>query len=214
MLMKKLVIRLLYWSYRIKRSRIRDFIRKRVAMLEGGQMYSPTLRRIFTDYHQIEIGLYSYGGCFDPYSMASFMKMGRYCSVAEGVRVFNANHPLEFKSMHPFFYNPAFEYVQEELIDRGRLTVGNDVWIGCNAIIMPSVKHVGDSAVIGAGAVVTKDVPDFAVVAGNPAKIIKYRFTEEARKQIKKSRWWEKDVNELVNNIEDFTCPYDVTEYS
>jgi len=90
-------------------------------------MYSTTLRKIFSKYHNVEIGLYSYGGCFEPGAIAPFTKIGRYCSFAEGVRIFNGNHPLEFKSMHPFFYNPIFRYVHKELIERNQLTIGNDV---------------------------------------------------------------------------------------
>ena len=108
--------------------------------------------------------------------------------------------------MHPYFYRPAFGYVRQELIERSELVIGNDVWVGQNAIILPSVKRIGDGAVIGAGAVVTKDVPDFAVAAGNPARIVKYRFSEEVRRQIKASRWWEKSIEELQKDFEQFTC--------
>lgn len=152
--------KLLYKLYAFRRWRLRDTILRLVTKLEGGQMRSLTLRRIFLDYHHIEIGLYSYGGCFDPHRIAPFTKIGRYCSFAQGVCIFNGNHPTEFKSMHPFFYNPAFGYVQKELIPRNKIIIENDIWIGHNAIIVPSVKRIGDGAVIGAGAVVTKDVPD------------------------------------------------------
>jgi len=69
--------------------------------------------------------------------------------------------------------------------------------------IFRDYHQIGDGAVIGAGSIVTKDVPDFAVVAGNPARIIKYRFSEETQQSIKASRWWDKDIEELT--ISDFT---------
>lgn len=193
--------------YALKRKRLRDAILRSVSRLEGGQMVSPTLRRIFARYHLIEIGLYSYGGCFNPYSIAPFTTIGRYCSFASGIRIFNGNHPMSFMSTHPFFYNPYYGYVPEELITRTRLVIGNDVWVGYGAVITPSVKTIGDGAVIGAGTVVTKDVPDYAVVVGNPGKIIKYRFSEDIQKRIQGSRWWEKSIEELRLQMEDFTRP-------
>ncbi len=198
---------LLYKLYILKNSRIRNFILDTVTRLEGGQMYSETLRRIFFDYYQIKVGMYIYGGCFNAALIAQNTEIGRYCSFARGVCVFNGNHPLDFKSTHPFFYNPQFGFVTEEKIPRGKLIIGNDVWIGRNAIILPSVEHIGDGAVIGAGAVVTKDVPDFAVMGGNPAKIIKYRFSEETISRIRASEWWNKDIEELKGNLDEFTRP-------
>ncbi len=197
--------KLFYKLYATRKKKLRNIVLRAVARIEGGVMVSSTLRRIFLDYHQIEIGLYSYGSCFNPCAIASFTKIGRYCSFADGVRIFNGNHPLEFKSMHPFFYNPVFGYVQKELIARSQLTIGNDVWIGHNAIILPRVKSIGDGAVIGAGAVVTKNVPDYAVVVGNPARVVKYRFSEETRLKIKSSKWWDKDIEELLKVLEGFS---------
>lgn len=83
--------------------------------------------------------------------------------------------------------------------------IGNDVWIGQNAIILASVTNIGDGAVIGAGTVVTKNVPDFAVVVGNPGRIVKYRFSEQATRKLKQERWWDKDIDDLRVNLDDFT---------
>jgi acetyltransferase-like isoleucine patch superfamily enzyme len=198
---------LLYKLYAVKKRRLRYIILSLVIKLEGGEMVSQTLRRIFLDYHGIEVGLYSYGGCFNPRHIGAHTKIGRYCSFAAGVCRFNGNHPTTFRSMHPFFYNPSFGYVQNELITRGEIMIGNDVWIGQNAIILPSVSRIGDGAVIGAGAVVTKDVPDFAVVLGNPANVVKYRFSGETIEKIKSLAWWEKDIEELKDDLEEFLRP-------
>ncbi|MEN6383760.1 MAG: CatB-related O-acetyltransferase [Phycisphaerales bacterium] len=170
-------------------------------------MLSVTVRRIFKDYHKIDIGLYSYGGCFVPEKIASGTRIGRYCSFAGNIYIFNGNHPLSFKSLHPYFYNIAFGYVSSELIGRNALEIGNDVWVGQNVIITPSVKRVGNGAVIGAGSVVTKDVPDYAVVAGNPAKIIKYRFTQEKIDELLALKWWEKDMKDILPELDSFTKP-------
>jgi acetyltransferase-like isoleucine patch superfamily enzyme len=164
------------------------------------QIWSKLLRQIYADYHHIKIGMYSYGGCFDIENIGCYTTIGRYCSFANGVRILNANHPLECKSMHPFFYFPGLGYVEKDLTPYYSLTIGNDVWFGRGAIVTPRVRRIGDSAVIGAGAVVTKDVPDFAVMAGNPAKVIKYRFSEETRLKIKQEKWWEKDIEELFTS--------------
>jgi virginiamycin A acetyltransferase len=196
-----------YKLYAVKISWLRKLILHLAAKFEGGQMWSGTLRGIFSDYHNIEIGMYSYGGCFDIERIAAFTKIGRYCSFARGVCIFNGNHSLHLKSTHPFFYNPEFGYVKEEKILRGKLTIGNDVWVGRNVIIVSSVNSIGDGAVIGAGAVVTKDVPDFAIVAGNPAKIIRYRFSKPTIDKIKTSAWWDKNIDELKENLEDFLSP-------
>jgi len=201
------ISKLLYKLYAFKKRKFRDIILRLIERLEKGQMQSKTLRRIFLDYHDVEIGMYSYGGCFDSTHIRAKTKIGRYCSFAGGVCRFNANHPMEFRSMHPFFYSPDFGDVQKELIHRSELVIGNDVWVGQNAIILPSVKRIGDGAVIGAGAVVTRDVPDFAIVGGNPAKVIRYRFSKETQLKIKASKWWDKDITELQKDIEEFVHP-------
>lgn len=195
---------LLFHLYRNRR--FRPYILKVVKRLEGGEFCSRSLREIFRHYHKIDIGKYSYG-CFEPRNIWPLTTIGRYCSIAEGACILNGNHPLSHKSLHPFFYEPKAGYVSSEKIKRRAISIGNDVWIGRNAIITPSVCTIGDGAVIGAGSVVTKDVPDFAVVAGNPAKILKYRFEPNIRNKIKASQWWLRDIDELRGCMDEFTRP-------
>ncbi len=197
------ILNILYTLYKIQNSRLRKYILRLVKKVDGGEFYSVTLRRIYAKYHEVEVGLYSYG-CFDITRINAFTKIGRYCSFAEGVCAFSGNHPLDFISTHPFFYNPSLGYVKDEKIKRSYLEIGNDVWVGRNAIITPSVSRIGNGAVIGAGAVVTKDVPDYAVVVGNPAQIIKYRFSEQKIKKLLDTKWWNKSIEELEQNLEDF----------
>ena len=203
----------LYKLYAIDNYRLRSIIQHVIKKLEGGEMLSPTLRRIFADYHDIKIGLYSYGGCFNPWLIGNHTKIGRYCSFAAGVCRLNGNHPTVLRAMHPYFYNPAFGYVQDELIDRSEIVIGNDVWVGQNAIILPNVERIGDGAVIGAGAVVTKDVPDFAIVLGNPARVIKYRFPSQTIARIKRQAWWNKDMAELKDRIDEILRPVEEEVY-
>lgn len=197
----------LYKLYAFRVKTLRRIIRRILKNLEGGEMRSLTLRRIYRDYHDVEIGLYSYGSCFDLGCITAGTKIGRYCSFADGACVFNRNHPIMFKSTHPFFFNTKFGCVKKEIIPVRAIVIGNDVWIGRNAMILPSVTRIGDGAVIGASAVVTADVPDFAVVIGNPARVIKYSFSEETRHKIKESQWWNKDIEELQNNLGEFLQP-------
>lgn len=199
------ISKLLYRIYRFKK--MRSFVLLIVKKMEGGEFYSHTLRKIFKDYHAIDVGLYSYG-CFNAHDIGPLTIIGRYCSIAKGVSIFHANHPLMHKSLHPFFYNPCFGFVGNEKIVRKSIVIGHDVWIGQNAIITPSVNRIGNGAVIGANAVVTKDVPDFAVMAGNPARIVKYRFSPEIMEKINQSEWWLSNIHELLKSMDQFTRPF------
>ena len=174
-----------------------------VCKLEGGEFHSKTLRAIFSEYHDIHIGIYSYG-CFSPENIPAGTLIGRYCSFARGILILNGSHPVTFKSTHPFFYNPSLGYADKVLIERTKIVIRNDVWIGANATILPSVSQIADGAVIEAGSVVTKSVPPFAIVAGNPATILKYRFTEETINRIIQSAWWERDIESIKENQFEF----------
>jgi len=200
---------LLFRLYGLTKSvMIHNFIRDTVLCFEGGGHYSRTIRRIFSVYHQVEIGLYTNGPCYCLGQLPPGTKIGRYSGTYPTARVFRGNHPMDRKSTHAFFFNPNLGYTQKDSdIERTKLTIGNDVCLYYNAVILPSVKRIGDGAVIGAGAVVTKDVPDFAVVVGNPAKILKYRFSEQTQLKIKASKWWDKDITELQKEIEEFAHP-------
>jgi len=147
-------------------------------------------------------GAYSYG-CFNISAFPSGTSIGVYCSIADGVSCLRRNHPYDRLSQHPFFYNQYLGFVTKDTIeDNGDnpLTIGHDVWIGRNTTILPGCKYIGHGAIIGAGAIVTKDVPNFAIVGGNPAKIIKYRFSEEVQNTILKSPWWHLSIQQLMNS--------------
>lgn len=164
------------------------------------QFRSERLRRIFREKHGIEVGMYSYG-CFDQTRIARGTVIGRYCSFTSTCHVFNGNHGVNFLTTHPFAYNPVFGLVEKETIQRSRCIISDDVWVGHNAIILPSVSHIGRGAVIAAGSVVTKNVPPYAVAAGNPAKVIKYRFEPDIIAAIEKTEWWLKEENGLKELI-------------
>lgn len=120
--------------------------------------------------------------------------IGRYCSIGTGavfVMAGNQGHRTDWVSTFPFFYqsNPAFEGAQDAWQPAGDTVVGNDVWVGSEAMILPGIQ-IGDGAVIAARAVVTKDVPPYAIVAGNPARVIRHRFEEAQVAKLLEMAWW------------------------
>jgi len=170
--------------------------------LEGGEFRSKTARVLMRTRHGVEIGAYSYGECFVPGAFPPGTVVGRYVSIAEGVRAFGRNHPMDRLSMHPYFFNKRFGFLREDAVPFAGLDVGHDAWIGLRAIVTPSCRRIGLGAVVAAGAVVTSDVPDFAVVAGVPARVMKHRFPEDVREAVKKSRWWELPVEVLASHMD------------
>lgn len=152
-------------------------------------------------YHGIEVGIGTYGSCFNDeqiWTGKGNLTIGKYCSFARGVCVYSRNHPYWNPSTSPLFYNAEFARgVAEDTVPYGKLSIGNDVWIGQYAVVLPSCKSIGNGAVIGAGAIVTKDVPPYSIVAGNPARIIKYRFDSFTIEQLERLKWWDWDIAEL-----------------
>lgn len=197
-----------YWLYGINDCRIRNIILKLISKVEGGELYSRTLRRIFEDYYKVKVGMYTHGGCFVPGQIDKFTSIGRYCSIAGTVRVMNRDHPMDFKSTHGLFFNPDLKLCDNDMINYIPLYIGNDVWIGHNAIIAPHVRTIGDGAVIGAGAVVHNDVYPYAVVVGNPARPVRYRFRKEVVEELLASRWWEKSIEEIEPHVDEFRKSY------
>lgn len=164
--------------------------------LKKNEFRSKRLRQVFLEKYQIDIGMYSYG-CFDQNRIPRGTIIGRYCSFARTAIIFNGNHGLDFLTTHPFVYNTNLGLVNKETIKRNCCVVSDDVWVGHNAIILPRVGEIGRGAVIAAGAVVTKDVPAYAIMAGNPAKLIKYRFSPKLIEKIESTEWWKKEEREL-----------------
>ena len=132
--------------------------------------------------------------------------VGAFCAFGARTSINPFNHPVDWLSIAEFQYHPrSFDWVDEynsfERTERTpdmfeHVTIGNDVWTGHNVNILPGI-NVGDGAVIGAGSVVTKDVPPYAIVAGVPARLIRMRFSDAIIERLLLAKWWELELSEL-----------------
>lgn len=152
-----------------------------------------------------KIGSYSY---LAKRSSAVYAEIGKFCSIGHGSNIGLGHHTLDKLSTSPIFTekhngtghswsNHSTEYPYKKII------IENDVWIGSRVMVMGGVK-IGNGAVVAAGSIVTKDVPPYAVVAGVPAKIIKYRFSEKIITELLQIKWWNFSENKLRNNLDLF----------
>lgn len=134
--------------------------------------------------------------------------IGKFCSIAGRVTIGAAEHPLDWISTSPVFEDVKnsgtnVKFATEKLPPVKATTIGHDVWIGEGAMIKQGIT-IGNGAVIGAMAMVTKDIPPYAIVAGIPAKVIKYRFDENTIKALQESEWWnysDDKLKEMGKNI-------------
>jgi acetyltransferase-like isoleucine patch superfamily enzyme len=160
---------------------------------------------------RVRIGAYTNGNPKVITTHNGQVLIGKFCSIADGVLIVGDNHTYRKVANFPLTWwlenvkkissnktNNFFEQRRELPI-----VIGNDVWIGAGAIILPEVK-IGDGAIIGAGAVVTHDVPAYAIVVGVPARILRYQFTQNQINELEKIAWWNWDDEKIVENIKKF----------
>lgn len=146
-------------------------------------------------YPQYEFGRGTYGiPKIYNWGEGTTLQVGAYCSIADGVQIFlGGEHRTDWVTTYPFpVFWEAATGVQGHPRSKGDVIIGNDVWIGTDATLLSGVK-IGDGAVIGAKSVVVKDVPPYAIVAGNPARVIKMRFDNDTIARLLKVTWWEWD---------------------
>jgi phosphonate metabolism protein (transferase hexapeptide repeat family) len=143
-------------------------------------------------------------------SQITYTTIGKFCSIAAMTRINPGNHPMHRATQAHFTYRASAYFPDEEddhaFFDWRRshhVTIGHDVWIGHGAIVLPG-RNVGTGAVIAAGAVVTRDVPPYAIVAGNPAKIIRMRFPDDVAQRLMALGWWDWSHERLREALPDF----------
>lgn len=174
-----------------------------------------------------KVGKYSYGSLCHHWLIE---KVGAFCSFAIGCEAVE-NHPMEYISTHPFLYwggendsmhSTPHPWNMEGVVPKGTVQkykksiIGNDVWLGKNVLITNGA-NIGNGVIAAAGAVITKDVPDYAIVGGVPAKIIRYRYMPEQIEALNRIQWWnwaDDEIRERYDDfylsIEEFVAKYDV----
>ncbi|UTD26445.1 chloramphenicol acetyltransferase [Bradyrhizobium sp. WD16] len=157
--------------------------------------------------HDVTIGDYSY---VVNDSQITYTTIGKFCSIAAMTRINPGNHPMHRATQAHFTYRASTYFPGEEddaaFFDWRRshaVTIGHDVWIGHGAVVLPG-RQIGTGAVIAAASIVTKDVPAYTIVAGNPARIIRRRFSEPIAERLTALAWWDWNHDRLRRALPDF----------
>lgn len=160
------------------------------------------------DLRQFKIGRYAWGHLtVSNRTRGAELEVGQFCSFAYGVHVLlGGEHRVDYVSTYRFPVYPEFRQNAGHLavgssVSRGSVKIGNDVWIGNEALVLSGVT-IGDGAVIGAGSVVRQDIPAYAVVAGNPARVAGFRFPKEQIEALLRIAWWDWPIERIADGME------------
>lgn len=173
------------------------------------QFFYPPARRLDQrpDLAEFDVGRYSWGHLrIANRSPGCVLTIGAFCSFAQGTEVLlGGEHRADFVTTYRFGAYPPFDEryrrVAGDAVARGDVTIGNDVWIGHGCLILSGVT-IGDGAVVGAGSVVRQDVPPYATVLGNPARVAGFRFTPEQIEALLRIRWWDWSDDRIVASLD------------
>jgi acetyltransferase-like isoleucine patch superfamily enzyme len=133
-------------------------------------------------------------------SQINSISIGSFCSIARDVTIQEYNHPTDRVSTYFLGKHIFKEGHKNEFFSKGSIVIGSDVWIGTKSIILSGIT-IGHGAIVAGGSVVTKDIPDYAIVGGNPARIIKYRFEKQVINELLKIKWWDWDISKIKKNF-------------
>lgn len=176
-------------------------IRKKLYLMKAPRLLSEN--RYYSKY---EIGEYTFG-CPEVLEWGdgdAELSIGKFCSIARDVKILlGGEHRHDWLSTYPFpdFFDELNPDRDEHLISKGSVKIGNDVWIGFGATILSGVS-IGNGAVIGARAVVAKDIPAYSIAVGNPARVIKQRFDDETIAELTRLEWWNWSIEKIKKNAD------------
>lgn len=154
-------------------------------------------------YASFDIGDWSYGHpTVCSWNQGTTLKIGRFCSIASGVTILlGGEHKTSWITTYPFAeLFPGADSHPLVGCSKGNVTIGNDVWVGQDALILSGVK-IGDGAVVAAGSIVTRDVAPYSIVGGNPARCIRFRFSEDVIKSLIEIAWWNWSLEEIQKSL-------------
>lgn len=168
-------------------------------------------REFVSKKYRKNIGKYTYGNpLILDWNDGGNIYIGNFCSIAKSTIILGGNHQSKWISTYPFYFSPDIKSKTKNIkgfsYSNGDVVIGNDVAIGQDAIIMSGVT-IGDGAIVGAGSVVTSNVPPYAIVGGNPAKLLKYRFAPKTISKLLKMKWWNWPDEKIFKNIKILCAP-------
>lgn len=193
---------------------VNKFLKKiRLYSLRDSDIHPTAIINSGSDLVNVSMGKYSYCG-YDCVIVNA--EIGSFCSIATGVTIGGAAHPAHFVSTSPIFLShkdgfkkkfAAFDYLPKIVTK-----IGSDVWIG-NGVLVKAGVSIGSGAIVGMGSVVTKDVPPYSIVAGNPARVLRSRFSDQISTGLLKSEWWNLSDSDISRMGKYFNEPSDMLKY-